>query len=222
VNCVATVYDYASYDQCMAGTSPAQVGTYSSGLSCQNPNWHADDPNGYVYGVSVGPFTPMYPGCNATGTPTAGAPTWALTGRFCATNLRGGGCGASSVCLPAATSNPTRCAITSGSVSCPAGLQRSDWYTTYTGTFTCNPCACGQPSGASCDNLQLSVGRNASCDAANMFATLSGSGRVCAPPNTLLDPSIVFTGSPTAPTCVPQNTGSGTLVPSGERTVCCR
>jgi hypothetical protein len=222
VNCVTTIHDYASYDQCANGGSPTQVSTFSSGLSCQNPNWHAYDPNGYVFGVSIGELTPMYPGCNAAGTPTTSTPTWSLTTRFCATSLRGGGCATGSVCLPTVSNNPQRCVMTAGSASCPTGTQRSDWYTSYTGNFACNPCSCGQPSGASCGGLQLFVGRNASCDAAGMFALLSGSGRICAPPNTLLDPSIMFVGSPTAPTCVPQNTSNGSLVPSGPQTVCCR
>ncbi len=36
-----------------------------------------------------------------------------------------------------------------------------------------------------------------------MFASLSGGEHVCAAPGILYNPSIVFTGSPTSPTCPP-------------------
>ena len=177
VNCVATIYDYATYDQCLnSPTSQTQVRTFSSGLGCQTSNWHAVDPDGYVFGVGVSALTPMYPGCTATGTATAGAPTWALTTRFCATAQRGGGCAAGSVCLPAVINNQPRCVMAAGG-SCPAGTQRSDWYTGYTGNFACNPCSCGETTGASCADLRLYVG-GASCPASAMFASLSGGTHV--------------------------------------------
>jgi hypothetical protein len=225
VNCVGTIYDYPSYDQCMlTPNAQTQVGTFSSGLACQTPNWHSYDVNGFVYGVGVSALTPMYPGCSAAGTATTGAPTWAVTTRFCATTLRGGGCAAGSVCLPAVTNNQARCVMAAGGGSCPAGTQRSDWYTGYTGNFACNPCACGQPSGASCSDVALFIGRDGSCAPSAMYATLSGGGaaNVCAPPNALHSPAIVFTGTPTSPTCAPQYTTSGSLTPTGPQAVCCR
>ncbi len=198
------------------------MGSYSTSFSCSLPNWHAFDPNGYVFGVAVGTITPMYAGCTATGTATAATPTWAATTRFCATTLRGGGCGTGSVCLPAITNNPQRCVLAAGSAACPAGTQRSDWYTGYTGNFACNPCSCEQPSGASCANVRLSVSTTSTCDVASRFAQLASGEHACAAPNTLYRPSIVFTGAPTAPTCAPQNTSSGSLTPTGPQTACCR
>jgi hypothetical protein len=223
VNCVAAIYDYMTYDQCMTSpSSGAQVTTFSSGLSCQIPNWHDGNVDGFVLGVGVGPLTPMYPGCTATGTATAGTPTWALTTRFCATPLRGGGCGTGAVCLPAVATNQPRCVAVPGTGSCPAGTQRSDWYTGYTGNFACNPCACGQPSGAGCGDVRLFVGKDGMCTSNAMFATLAGGERMCAAPGTLFSPAIVFTGSPTTPTCTPQYTTSGSLTPTGPQAVCCR
>jgi hypothetical protein len=222
VNCVAPVYDYASYNECVNDAQPTMsVATFSSGLSCARPSWHPYDPNGFVYGVGVGPMTPMYPGCNATGTATAGTPTWAVTTRFCATTLRGGGCATGSVCLPTVTNNPQRCAM-SPSAACPTGSQRSDWYTGYTGNFACNPCSCGQPSGAGCGNVRMYVGSSTSCDQNAGFALLASGQHVCAQPGTLMNPSIVFIGAPTSPTCAPQNTSSGSLTPTGPQVVCCR
>jgi hypothetical protein len=223
VNCVATIYDFPTYDACMTTpSSQVQVGSFSSGLSCLRPAWHTD-PNGFVFGVAVGPLTANYPGCNATGTPTMGTPTWTQTTRFCATSLRGGGCGAGSVCLPSITNNPQRCAIASGSMSCPTGSQRTEWYSGYNmGTFACNSCSCGLTSGASCASVQLGVYNGASCDPATQFGILAGGARACAPPGALNNPSIVMTGAPTSPTCPPQNTSSGALTPTGPLTVCCR
>jgi len=194
---------------------------YSTSFACSQPSWHADA-NGYVFGVGVGPMTPSYPGCTAGGTATAGPPTWAATSRFCATTLRGGGCVTGSVCLPAVTGSPQRCALATGGAACPAGTQRSDWYTGYTGNFACNACSCDQPSGASCANVRLTVSTTSMCDASSTFARLAGGEHVCAAPNSLYRPSIVFTGAPTVPTCAPQSTSSGTLTPTGQQTACCR
>ena len=114
--------------------------------------------------------------------PRRATPTWTATTRFCATTLRGGGCATGSVCLPAITNNPQRCVLAAGSASCPAGTQRSDWYTGYTGNFACNPCSCGQPSGASCADVRLFVGNNASCDLRRRCTRLlAGGEHVCAP-----------------------------------------
>jgi hypothetical protein len=163
-------------------------------------------------------MTPMYPGCTATGTPTAGAPIWTTTTRFCATTLRGGGCAAGSACVPAIPNTPQRCVMTAGSRSCPAATQRTDWYTTYTGNFTCNPCSCGEPSGASCAGARIVVGSNGGCT--NQTQVL-GSGQSFCSPTGIANPGIVFTGVPTAPTCVPMNSSSGSLSPSGPQTICC-
>jgi hypothetical protein len=223
-SCVAPFYDYPDSASCTGDTTAAQmVGSYSTSFSCSLPNWHPFDPNGYVFGVAVGTIVPSYPGCTATGTATAGTPTWAVTTRFCATTLRGGGCGAGSVCLPAVTNNQQRCALAAGSAACPAGTQRSDWYTSYSGTITCNPCSCDQPVGASCANVRLAVASNSTCDAASQVAQLASGQKLCpTPTNPLYRPSIVFTGAPTAPTCTPQNTSFGTLTPTGQQTACCR
>jgi hypothetical protein len=221
VSCVAPFYDYPTYPACMADASAQMVGTYSTSFACMTPSWHADA-NGYIFGVAVGTITPMYAGCTATGTSTATTPTWTTTSRFCATALRGGGCGSGSVCLPAITNNPQRCVLATGGAVCPAGTQRTEWYTGYTGTFTCNPCSCGQPDGAGCSNVRLAVGTNGMCGAAASVVQLASGEHVCAAPNTLNRPSIVMTGAPTAPTCTPQATSSGVLTPSGQQTACCR
>ena len=186
------------------------------------PNWHADA-NGYVFGVGVGTIAPSYAGCTATGTSTASTPTWTATNRFCATTLRGGGCATGSVCLPAITNNPQRCVLAAGGAACPSGTQHTDWWTGYTGTFTCNPCSCDQPSGASCANVRLAVATNGMCDTSARVASLASGEHMCAAaPNTLYRPSIVMTGAPSVPTCTPQATSSGVLTPSGQQTTCCR
>ena len=136
--------------------------------------------------------------------------------------MRGGGCGAGSACLPAITNNPQRCVLATGGAACPTGTQRSDWWTGYTGTFTCNPCSCGQADGASCADVRLAVFSNSMCDVSAPVASLASGEHVCAAPNTLFRPSVVMTGAPTAPTCAPQATSSGVLTPSGQQTACCR
>jgi hypothetical protein len=220
-SCVAPFYDYPTYPACMADASAQMVGSSSTSFSCTPPNWHADA-NGYVFGVGVGTITPSYAGCTATGTSTPTTPTWTATNRFCATALRGGGCGNGSVCLPAITNNQQRCVLATGGAACPAGTQRGDWWTGYTGTFSCNPCSCDQPSGASCADVRLAVATSSSCDAASRVASLASGEHMCAAPNTLYRPSIVMTGAPTIPTCTPQATSSGALTPSGQQTTCCR
>ena len=94
--------------------------------------------------------------------------------------------------------------MAAGGAACPAGTQRSDWYTGYTGNFACNPCSCGQAVGASCADVRLSVSATSTARPSTVFAQLASGEHVCAAPGTLYRPSIVFTGAPTAPTCAPQ------------------
>jgi hypothetical protein len=223
-SCLAPIGDYPSYDACTNNpNAPTMVSTYSSSFACMVPGWNDFNQPvpGSVYGISVGQMTPSYAGCTAGGTAMASTPTWTTTNRFCAATMRGGGCGTGSACLPAITNNPPRCAMAPGSAVCPSGTTRTEWYTGLTGNFACNPCSCTQPSGASCANVRVAIGDNSACDAGSRIATLASGEHICAP-NGFFKPSVVLTGTPTAPTCTPQYTTSGALTPSGAQTVCCR
>ncbi len=80
--------------------------------------------------------------CSATpaGSPP---PVQSDEGETCALRRAGAGCGAGAVCAPRVPKAFARCAIATGSVTCPTGLVGSTVYTGATDTRGCGSCACG-------------------------------------------------------------------------------
>jgi hypothetical protein len=70
--------------------------------------------------------------------------------------------------------------------------------------------------------MRINVGTDYTC-APNVTATLSSGQRFCYPNNTsVYSPGVIFTGTPTQPTsCPASSTVSGSLTPTGPKTVCC-
>jgi hypothetical protein len=105
------------------------------------------------------------------------------------------------------------CQIFDGAHVCPTGTQEGDWYTGFTGTETCGACTCGNPAGASCDSMRLTIGSDFTC---NGSGTLSSGGRLCFP-NGIYQPGLQFVGTPNPGSCPPQSAPSGNLAPTGRR-----
>jgi hypothetical protein len=218
-SCGTNVYSYATATDCATTTNAGTFETaFSTTQACTTPAW-VGSTFGTLYGVAVSAFAVTLTGsCAPQGTPTLGPATWAVSNRFCATTMLGGGCQAGQACVP--VNSAAKCAIFDGSHSCPAGTAADSWNTGYTDSRSCGTCTCGSPTGQSCSAVRLNVGTDYTC-APNVTATLASASRFCYAGNGVYSPGIVFTGAPTQPTCPGMSQVSGALTPTGPKTVCC-
>jgi hypothetical protein len=219
--CTTTVASYTTATDCATATNPGTaVTTFSSTQACTTPNNWATTVGGNILGVQVGTFTPTLSGsCTPQGTSQPGAVTWGTTSRFCATATVGGGCAAGQACIPV-TSAP-KCAMFDGMAhTCQAGTSGATWYTGSTDARTCSACSCGSATGQSCSGMILDIGTDYSCG--TITAMVSSGMRYCYTGNGVYTPGMIFSGTPTQPTsCPASSTLSGSLTPTGPKTVCC-
>jgi len=219
-SCSATISSFGTAAECAsAGNAGTLETTLSSTQTCYTPDW-VGSANGTVYGIQAGAFTPTLNGsCAPQGTATPGAPSWVTTSRFCAATMVGGGCVNGLTCAPVVTAT-SKCVMWEGLHTCQAGATTSYWNTGYTDTRTCGACTCGAATGQGCSAMRIQVGTDHTCSP-QVTATLSTSQRYCYPNNGVYSPGLVFTGSPTQPTCPASATLSGALTATGQRTLCC-
>jgi hypothetical protein len=217
VTCSATVYSFGTPTACGSATTPGVAElTFSSTQPCTVPSWIGST-QGTIYGVQASAFTVSLAGtCVPSGTPTLAPVDWTSTVRFCATSTVGGGCGRQA-CVPVVA--PVRCAMFDGARPCPPDTSTSYWYTGASDGRTCSSCTCGTPTGASCSGLALSVGSDFSCS--TVTQTVGPGQRKCYAGAGVNSPGLVFSGAPTTPTCAGSSTVSGTITPTGMKTVCC-
>jgi hypothetical protein len=176
---------------------------------------------GTIWGLQAGVFQPMLSSasCVAGGTPTLGTASWATTGRFCAATMVGAGCASGQICVPAAT--PSKCVMWEGLHTCQAATTTTYWYTGFSDTRACGACTCGGPTGQSCSGMRIQVGTDYTCGP-TVTATVSSGQRSCySGTSGVYSPGLVFTGSPTQPTCAASAATSGALSPTGQKTLCC-
>jgi hypothetical protein len=221
VSCQTTLYGFKDAASCNAGAAGVSVGTWKTGAEgaqCVNtPNWSGLGGGvDTTYGVAVDAFTAIPSGCTPAGTPVLGAPTWTATLQFCNAGTIGGGCGAGRVCVPTPP-QATVCQLLDGALACPTGTKESDWYTSYSGAQSCGACTCGNPTGASCANVRMTVGSDYTCTGA---ATLTSASRSCFA-NGVYHPGVAFASSGTPGSCPAQSAVSGALTPTGRKTLCC-
>jgi hypothetical protein len=220
VTCTATLASYATSALCnTTSNNGVPAGTLSSTDGCSKPMWSSSTTFN-AWGVAAGAFTATPNGsCTPSGFPTAATPTWGVTSRFCATNVAGGGCEAGETCVPATATAAPRCQM-SDSRSCGPGQILDAWYTGYQGTQTCGPCGCAQTAAASCNAVTITIGSDRQCSPA--VAILTSSNRRACFLNSVKEPAVQFMGPPTRPTCQGTSApGTGTLVGTGQKTVCC-
>jgi hypothetical protein len=218
VTCSATVYSFGTATACASATTPGVAElTFSSTQLCTVPSWIGST-QGTIYGVQASAFVvSLSGGCVPSGTPTLSPLIWVNTSRFCAPSMVGSGCGGGQVCAPPVAAS--RCAMFDGAHPCPPNTTASYWYTGASDGRTCSSCACGTATGASCSGVALSVGSDYSC---SMVTQTVGPGqRKCYPGAGVNSPGLVFSGAPTTPTCAGSSTVSGTIAPTGMKTVCC-
>ena len=185
----------------MADASAQMVGTYSTSFACMTPSWHADA-NGYIFGVAVGHHDADVRGLHRDrhvhrddadvddDQPVLrdGAP-----GRRLRQRLR---------LPPRHHQQPATLRAGHRRRCLPGGHAAQRLVHRLHRDFACNPCSCGQPVGAGCSDVGLAIGTDG-ISARDVVVRLAPR-HVCAAPNALNSPSIVFTGTPTAPTCAPQ------------------
>ena len=218
VTCSATVYSFGTATACASATTPGVAElTFSSTQPCTVPSWIGST-QGTIYGVQASAFVvSLSGGCVPSGTPTLSPLIWVNTSRFCAPSMVGSGCGGGQVCAPPVAAS--RCAMFDGAHPCPPNTTASYWYTGASDGRTCSSCRCDAANGASCSGLSLSVGSDYSC---SMVTQTVGPGqRKCYPGAGVNSPGLVFSGAPTTPTCAGSSTVSGTIAPTGMKTVCC-
>jgi hypothetical protein len=178
--------------------------------------------------------------CSAAGKPSLPAASWTRETLFCEAEQRSAaGCPAGGVCVPKPATG-TVCAVVPGSRSCPAGFTSPGapdaWYLDKVDGRSCgsDQCACDQ-SGGSCptgytagpdghcgDPGAVSINRRTS-DPPYCGALLGRDVDGTPGYATYYAPGFKAIGSEQKPSCKPRaNAVAGTLVGSGQHTVCCR
>jgi hypothetical protein len=154
--------------------------------------------------------------CGASGNPPPSPVAWSDTFTVCNRSSFGRGCGAGQACVPRA---PGACVLVAGS-TCPAAyptLTRTG-YGGYTDTRKCN-CQCSVAQRNGCQGAALRVCPGLACTTSCSPVVLPF--EYCTADITNTTSMYVEGGS--APTCAaPAVSRSGTLTPTGARTLCCR
>ena len=217
VTCTTNIYSFQSASDCnnVNNTGTYEI-TFTSPQPCTVPSWIGGNA-GTIYGVQATSFlAPPTGSCAPQGTARPGSVTWASTMRFCAAPTVGAGC-LGGVCVPVGSS--PKCAMFDGPRACWTGTTSSSWNTGASDSRTCGACTCGNPTGASCSGMVLNVGADFACS--TVSAAVSSGQRRCYSGTGVNSPGVIFSGTPTAPTCSASAPLSGTVMPTGSKTLCC-
>ena len=201
-SCSATISSFGTAADCRTRPTPARPrDRLSSTQACTTPTgWAACSAT--IYGIQAGAFTPTLTGsCAPQGTPRRPGPP---PGRRPTASARrrwsAAGC-ADGAGLRARSTSGAKCVMWDGPHACPAATTPTYWYTGFTDTRTCGACTCGAPDrtellrDAHPASAPTTPARRTSpprCRAASATATRATAST---------RPGIVFTGTPTQPTC---------------------
>jgi hypothetical protein len=174
-----------------------------------------------VFGARLTPWTVTTTGCAASGTPVKPPPIWGKSTKFCAAEKfnagAGNGCAVGQVCMPRGAAGRS-CVLLDAMGQCPAGAAADTLYTGLDDARTCTACSCAKQ--ATCDNLYVKFGSDYSCGVD--YGHIKGGMATCATQMYgIYVPGYQLVGTPAPPTCTPTSTVTGTLTPTGARTVCC-
>ena len=113
--------------------------------------------------------------CTASGTTTAGTPTWASSKEFCSTAAHGGGCSNGGWCVPVTPGG--KCELADGAHTCDSGYDAvsGPWYTGIDDTRSCS-CTCGAPTGNCGTTVTLYT--DSSCNGGATPFTATGSNNI--------------------------------------------
>jgi hypothetical protein len=202
-------------------TESGSGGTVKCGI-LQSPD--PNQPRGVfdVYGLDVTGGSESRRECvlaAGSGAPTLPPVSMARETAFCATSQSShAGCSGGGLCVPRPAAQI--CAVASGAQNCPIGYSQRDdqWFTSYTDGRSCAACSAGAIGGG-CP-AGISAGSEGSC---SDQAFMAGAGRYCPSGNVPyylpwardITPAV-------APSCgAPHSDVAGSLVPTGQHTVCC-
>jgi hypothetical protein len=211
-DCYTLVWNWST-NQCNGG-SGAQVRATSALCTAITPvpanHWHSIETPAYYDGYCNNP----------NGSSSKMTPQWSTSKLFCRGNVVGGGCIAGNICVPAATNH---CVIKTGaSLACPTGYNpQSPYYTGYDDSTRVCTCGCinsvqgtctGSPLVQVFSNSMCTTGAHtispATCDNTDLsaYGWAEGSGVTVA----------------SHATCAPSGyVSSGSVMTTGEQTVCC-
>jgi hypothetical protein len=202
---------------------------------CETAGYDVVKNDYYVgHGVSVATSAGS---CNATSSvDTKPAPTYDM-GEACSLPQAGAGCGANQ-CVPVSVSNFSLCAMVSGAVTCPAGLNSYTVYASVTDTRSCSGCSCDGNSDLSCDATNFTFFQTTDCNAStNNCNPVSGpvgfeypadtcsgvGGNGCTSGNCMQSYCVVVkhTGDPASCSVHSASTPAGSVSGTSQYTVCC-
>jgi hypothetical protein len=217
VTCSTQVSSFRAYSDCTNGVAGTPELTFSSTQPCTTPSWTGST-LGTIYGVQVSAFMPSVSGsCVASGVATPTPISWSSNSRFCTTSrVSHSGCGAGAACVPV-VAQPA-CAIYDGAHACPSGTIMSFWSTGVSDQRMCGACSCGTGI-AGCSSMVLNVGADFSCQ--TLTQSLSTSRRGCTSMG-VNSPGLIFSGTPTPPPCSASAGMLGSIMATGQKTLCCR
>jgi hypothetical protein len=221
-DCKANLYTQTTQAACAQNTGGKfvyQMSTLDSD-ACPIPDTNTTN----VYGARLDPWA-VSPTCSAgpTGTPVAPKPIFGKAVKFCSSEKMDAaatnGCMAGFVCMPKPATGKS-CAMLDAVSQCPAGTNADTLYTGITDARTCSACSCST-AGATCDNIYVKMGSDYSCMNVDTGHIKGGLATCATQQFGVYVPGYEIVGTPTPPSCAPSSTASGTLSPTGGRTVCC-
>ncbi len=206
--------------------SCAMGNTACTGASTVNPNncMNFAPPANQQISCRLGQTPLSSGGCTPSTTALSNPDPWKSVSDAC--TLGGGGCGASQACVPKQSSSGPTCIAIAGTATCPTNWPtHGDAYTGGNDTRACSDCTCA-PDNVSCDPDKFYLMTMADCVDFGPFPEFSGTTCTSYTPTSGTTWSIQRvpaaskqpSGSCTAAGGVP----SGSLVPTGQTTLCCR
>lgn len=175
-----------------------------------------------VNGVIAGQPTFSDVECDPSGGVPAGAsPPWATEHSLCGADpLAGGGCSGGDACVK--KTDTMLCIKADGDIACPSGWEVAVKIAGYGGGTDergCTACSCTPPGGALCEGGTYQFFNDIDCDGAADVSIAPGSG-CTATPNAN---SAVYVASTDGVSCTPVGGNpTGSVVPGGAVTLCCR
>jgi hypothetical protein len=205
---------------CDADTTNAggmAVNNEPSSATCIDPDMLGT--GGFTQGFRLASWEIVGGGC--TSDASAARPpviTWADSAKFCEVSMTGGGCAGGSVCVPVVASQPKRCGLVSGAMSCSGTYNQSeDWLTGVTDNRVCS-CSCNAKA-ANCNAAHVHFGSDWLCEAGSTadYNISTAGTKVC---RNVYSPPAQVIGTANNP-CPPTSTVSADLLPQGRHTLCC-
>jgi uncharacterized membrane protein YgcG len=223
LSCRAGLSTYPDAASCQANTNAKSIYTVATNDPdpCPVPDMTAVN----IYGMALTAWSPQGGGCAPSGAPVKPMAMFATATKFCGAEKFGAtasnGCMAGWVCMPKLATGRS-CLLLDAAGTCPTGTTPPTADLLYTGigdNRVCAACSCNAAS-TGCENVIVRMGSDYSCGVNS--AEVGGNARTCnVPMFGVYTPGFQVLGAPAAPTCNAVSALSGTLSPTGQRSLCC-